>query len=122
MACSNCDCKQDAVPVPDKTVELEKNLRTMAFIIEKLKEQLADVNKFLYDKYPTDLIDGAGQRVTCSYYTYHQKRREEESRLLEETIIDLQLKGYIVAKPEAPSEPTLETSIREVVLANTVVK
>jgi hypothetical protein len=124
MACSNCKC-QDAEPTQpavDNMDELTKGVRHLVFVAEKLREQIADVNLFLHDKFPQDLVDGAGVRVTASYYVYHKNRRAEEARQLEETIRELQEKGYVVAKPEAPTEPTLEASIRDVVLANTVVK
>lgn len=125
MACSNCKC-EDAQPTRatdvDPVAKLEESMKTLAYISERIRDQVADINKFLYDKYPTDLTDGAGTRVTCSYYTYHQKLREENSLALQRTIEDLQAQGYIVAKPEAPTEPTLEASIRDVVLANTPVK
>lgn len=124
MACNDCTCKTAPTNGTDvdPMTKIEEQMKVMAFILERLKDQIADINKFLYDKYPTDLVDGAGVRVTCSYYTYHQRLREEEAFNLQQTIDDLQKRGYIVAKPEVPSEPTLEASIRDVVLANTVIK
>jgi len=125
MACKNCQCQtEDAKEQPvsdiDVRVALKQGVRNM-YRIDDIEAHLKAIESFLISNFPLQLGP-----VECAIGTQQwldaKERQEADDRRLKHQIEELQKRGYLVAKPEVPPEPTLEASIRDVVLANTVIK
>jgi hypothetical protein len=115
MACADCKCKTDGPR--DKTQE-EVNAEKF----QELEERVRSIDEFLATKFPDDLVKNGDIMITCKDWSKAQFDERARQFRIRQAIERLEANGYIVAKPEALAAPTLETSIREVVLANTVVK
>lgn len=112
MACSNCKCDTPRDKTPEE-VNAEK--------FEALEREVRAINEFLSTKYQ-DLIVNGDMPIRClDWSTNEAMKRARDHRILQ-AISRLEQLGYVVAKPEPPSEPTLESAIRDVVITNSQVK
>lgn len=127
MACKNCQCQTE--DVKEQTVSetefntdvlLRQSVKNM-YRIDDLDAHVGAIESFLISKFPGELGPEDCPLGTQQWLDAKERAKAREQRL-SFNIKELESNGYIIAKKEPPAEPTLETSIREVVLANTIIK